>query len=155
MADKPIDDQPTQVVFAKTACPGMAPDGSSWADYLSEEQRAKRSKASGRADFLPTPPGALLIAEERARQIQEEGWTAEHDDGHLTAELADAGALYALCAAGQVLETKDALAQPVDWPWPREWWKPSTDPIRNLAKAGALIAAEIDRLLRIKDRQAE
>ena len=29
-----------------------------------------------------------------------------------------------------------------------EWWKPSIDPVRNLAKAGALIAAEIDRLQR-------
>lgn len=33
-----------------------------------------------------------------------------------------------------------------DWPWDEEWWKPSLDPIRNLEKAGALIAAEIDRL---------
>jgi len=32
------------------------------------------------------------------------------------------------------------------WPWGSEWWKPSKDPIRDLVKAGALIAAEIDRL---------
>ena len=32
-----------------------------------------------------------------------------------------------------------------DWPWPPEFWKPSDDPVRNLVKAGALIAAEIDR----------
>lgn len=37
---------------------------------------------------------------------------------------------------------------PNDWPWDRSWWKPSPDPIRNLVKAGALIAAEIDRLQR-------
>jgi hypothetical protein len=30
------------------------------------------------------------------------------------------------------------------------WWKPSTDPIRNLERAGALIAAEIDRLERAR-----
>jgi hypothetical protein len=35
---------------------------------------------------------------------------------------------------------------PSDWPWEKSWWKPSADPIRNLVKAGALIAAEIDRL---------
>lgn len=35
-----------------------------------------------------------------------------------------------------------------DWPWHSSWWKPSDDPIRNLVKAGALIAAEIDRLQR-------
>jgi hypothetical protein len=33
-----------------------------------------------------------------------------------------------------------------DWPWNDDDWKPSPDPIRNLVKAGALIAAEIDRL---------
>ena len=33
-----------------------------------------------------------------------------------------------------------------------EWWKPSADPVRNLEKAGALIAAEIDRLLRQRGR---
>jgi hypothetical protein len=33
------------------------------------------------------------------------------------------------------------------WPWEASWWKPSqTDRIKELAKAGALIAAEIDRL---------
>ena len=32
------------------------------------------------------------------------------------------------------------------WPWDKKWWKPSDDPIKNLIKAGALIAAEIDRL---------
>lgn len=34
------------------------------------------------------------------------------------------------------------------WPWATDWWKPSDDPITNLVRAGALIAAEIDRLLR-------
>jgi hypothetical protein len=32
------------------------------------------------------------------------------------------------------------------FPWDYKWWKPSKDPIKNLVKAGALIAAEIDRL---------
>ena len=36
----------------------------------------------------------------------------------------------------------------VGWPWDVSWWKPSDSPIRNLVKAGALIAAEIDRLQR-------
>ena len=34
------------------------------------------------------------------------------------------------------------------WPWSDKWWKPSDDPVRNLVKAGALLAAEIDRLQR-------
>lgn len=36
---------------------------------------------------------------------------------------------------------------PGEWPFP-DFWKQSEDPIRNLVKAGALIAAEIDRLQR-------
>jgi len=37
------------------------------------------------------------------------------------------------------------------WPWGKEWWKPS-DRRRDLVKAGALIAAEIDRLDRAKSK---
>lgn len=36
---------------------------------------------------------------------------------------------------------------PDEWPWDPSWWKPSPDVVSNLVKAGALIAAEIDRLL--------
>jgi hypothetical protein len=33
------------------------------------------------------------------------------------------------------------------WPWSKHWWKPTpNDRVRELVKAGALIAAEIDRL---------
>jgi hypothetical protein len=35
---------------------------------------------------------------------------------------------------------------PREWPWEPESWNPSMDAVRNLEKAGALIAAEIDRL---------
>ena len=38
------------------------------------------------------------------------------------------------------------------WPWDLEWFKPSPyDRIRELVKAGALIAAEIDRLQNIPE----
>lgn len=30
------------------------------------------------------------------------------------------------------------------WPWSREAWKPTGDRVRDLTKAGALIAAAID-----------
>lgn len=36
------------------------------------------------------------------------------------------------------------------WPFEVSWWKPDNDPIKTLTKAGALIAAELDRLLRLK-----
>lgn len=83
--------------------------------------------------------GAELIAAERQRQIDVEGWTPEHDAEHDSHEMAAAAVAYALTIH----------SMPVAkwwWPWDDEWWKPSDDPIRNLVKAGALLAAEIDRL---------
>jgi hypothetical protein len=96
--------------------------------------------------------GVGLIWHERLRQISVEGWTAAHDDLHEDCELLDAAICYAGLAGSQLLdgdggrEAADKL--PEVWPWDRAWWKPSPDPIRNLVKAGALIAAEIDRLQR-------
>ncbi len=87
--------------------------------------------------------GAELIAEERKRQIEVEGWTSEHDDQHSVGAMAAAGAAYAANYAGA-----DSAALDL-WPWEWKWWKPTpNDPVRQLVKAGALIAAEIDRLQR-------
>jgi hypothetical protein len=94
--------------------------------------------------------GIELVATERERQVSAEGWTPEHDNEHDEAQLIDAALSYALTAYGQVMDAADDGAVPHEWPWSRDWWKPSPDPIRNLVKAGALIAAEIDRLQRIK-----
>lgn len=96
---------------------------------------------TGRKSLPAADSGAALIAAERQRQIEDEGWTAEHDDAHTGGEMADAAACYALGRA-------DATINGVYlWPWANGWWRPG-DPVRNLVKAGALIAAEIDRLKR-------
>lgn len=86
--------------------------------------------------------GLALIAAERRRQVEVEGWTPEHDDAHDTGELADAAACYAAARiAGQKPSSR--------WPWSLDWWKPSPDNrVRDLVKAGALLVAEIDRLRR-------
>lgn len=95
--------------------------------------------------------GAETIAVERKRQVEQEGWTDEHDDEHTACELSMAAYGYIYWVVGQV----NGLCRPEDWdrvpngwPWDDAWFKPSSDPVRNLAKAGALIAAEIDRLQR-------
>ncbi len=102
------------------------------------------------------PSGAELIAAERVRQIEKEGWTADHDDGpdHADGELAAAGANYAWASVNLALGENPQINKlpSLNWPWEMEWWKPSEDPVRNLVKAGALIAAEIDRLLRQMDK---
>lgn len=94
--------------------------------------------------------GIELIAEERKRQIDVEGWTAEHDKRWVNGELPLAAACYAVenkKTAEVIVKIGDSGFTENGWPWGGDFWKPSNDPVRNLVKAGALIAAEIDRLL--------
>lgn len=98
-------------------------------------------------DYPEHMDGADLIARERDRQVSEEGWTPEHDDHHDRSEMARAALGYTIRAVEQTwgpYPGKDL------WPWDPSRWKPSDDPVRNLVKAGALVAAEIDRLLRAR-----
>jgi hypothetical protein len=114
--------------------------------------------------------GARRIAAERKRQIEVEGWTSRHDDEHTDGSMATVAALYATPDLVFRMEKWAAGFQFVD-PWPESWnghydkrphpgngnvvgpnYKLSgPQRIRQLEKAGALIAAEIDRLLRCKD----
>jgi len=101
-------------------------------------------------------PGTVLIERERERQIAEEGWTSEHDAQHVAGELCDAAACYADLSAAIVRGASVEEIKPLilgfdsmlTWPFDDADFKPTEDPIRNLVKAGALIAAEIDRLQR-------
>lgn len=100
-------------------------------------------------------PGASLIWDERVRQISAEGWTPKHDDEHAEGgyynqpALPQAAAVYAVTAHQG--EKAIVGCQNPGWPWDLEWFKPAS-PIRMLVKAGALIAAEIDRRLRAGER---
>lgn len=99
--------------------------------------------------------GAELIAAERTRQVEQEGRTPAHDAQHGGGELASAAVAYiswALCleAPGNPLAAPDD-EPPASWPWWHSEFKPSPDPVRSLVKAGALIAAEIDRIQAASD----
>src|ERR1044072_10005503 len=96
--------------------------------------------------------GIEIIAQERQRQIEVEGWTAEHDAEHMGEELAIAASCYAIPQSVRAYKNAFFVPTPSLWPWEGEWWKPCPeDRIHELAKAGALIAAEIDRLNNISD----
>lgn len=100
--------------------------------------------------------GAELIAAERQRQIEAEGYTPDHDAGHRDVEhfagsdlraAAECYLSWGHCTHGLPGEDTASLSAPALWPWDRASWKPSPDDqVRDLVKAGALIAAEIDRL---------
>ena len=77
---------------------------------------------------------------ERQRQVDAEGWISQHDDQYRNDELPRAAICYLLGNAG-------------NWPWSRNWWKP-TDRRRDLVKAAALIVAEIERLDRAAARSS-
>lgn len=99
--------------------------------------------------------GAQLIADERRRQVKVEKWSGKHDDSHKRKQLARAAISYLFTWTYPDPYAKKYMPELSnshwDWPWSEKYWKPSPDKIRNLVKAGALIAAEIDRLKRKKD----
>lgn len=101
--------------------------------------------------------GAELIAAERQRQVAAESWMPEHDDNYTNNELALAAYAYCLPEDERPGVT-DSCGKftPAGWPWGQSWWKPSpNDRIRELVKAGALIAAEIDRLQRASTKNKD
>ena len=107
--------------------------------------------------------GIELITEERERQVSQEGWTPEHDDEHEGNQIAMAAACYAApvslraeievpCNCREAMCPHSAFPPTrwVDaWPWDKKFDKRHKhDRLRQLVIAGALIAAEIDRLQR-------
>lgn len=105
------------------------------------------SVASG-GEPAPKPSGAILIGRERDRQIVQEGYDAEHDRGHEQVLMAAAECYLNAGAFGpDSWHDRDGRwIPPGGWPWHWSYWKPSEDPIVNLVKAGALIAAAIDSI---------
>jgi len=88
--------------------------------------------------------GVGRIAAERQRQMAVEEFDDAHDAEHTHRELIRAAMAYA-CWQPEGLDKELAGVL-----WPKEWdkgyFKPTTR-LRNLVKAGALLAAEIDRLI--------
>ncbi len=92
------------------------------------------------------------IAAERKRQIEVEGWIAEHDDAHRTDDMALAAACYAMPFNFSVPDPRSRRGSATisvsllsAWPWDRRWLKLTTRR-RDLIKAAALIVAEIEKL---------
>lgn len=119
-----------------------------------EGEPNSQASLDGSADAI------AMIAEERARQIAKLGYTAEHDDEHGDGAIAWAAACY---AAPERIFVKDEtiigvrFRDPFPWSGDARMRKGNVvapekasllTRIGLLVKAGALIAAEIDRLLR-------
>ena len=102
--------------------------------------------------------GVSIIAAERQRQVEVEGYRFAHDDQHDEGELAIAAACYAASSANSQLfidNTGAGEGNAMVDPWPFEKAldkRAKHNRLKKLAIAGALVCAEIDRLLRIVDK---
>ncbi len=81
------------------------------------------------------------VGAERDRQVNDLGFDDHHDNAHTKGELASAASCYSALAG-------NPRAQSTAWPFGQENFKPSNDKLIDLAKAGALILAEIERVCR-------
>ena len=104
------------------------------------------------AEYKPT--GIQLITDERKRQVYEKGYNADHDLEHENGELAWAATAYAAperifrMNAEYPFPDRITFSDPFPIIWDPEHDKRRQHPrIRQLAIAGALIAAEIDRII--------
>lgn len=126
------------------ACCDPAPDRSGRACDLPRGHRDDHWTRDGNTLRWPqAADGVARIAAERERQKAREGYSDAHDDTHGDFQMMRSAVAYALHAGGFTNASDH-------WPFGLCEWKPSVgDPIRDLTKAGALIAAEIDRLQRL------
>lgn len=93
--------------------------------------------------------GVTAIAQERRGQIEREGYAPNEDDAYTAGELAQAACAYITWEWSEAHDRDRHLA--LHWPmgWDLAGFKPK-DRRSDLVRAGALLAAEIDRL----DRKA-
>ena len=92
--------------------------------------------------------GIELIAQERKEQIEKHGWDADHDNHHTYGELRKVAAILAVQDTDAKVYDEGGFSSGGNV-WGLEE-KLRTDSIHRLKVAGALIAAEIDRIQRIK-----
>lgn len=109
-------------------------------------------KAEPERHKLPEMTGIDLIALERKRHPLC-GYNTLHDDEHGEGEIAKGAICYVRAALAILWGETSAQPAPPEWFFHDAAWKPSKDPIRNLVKAGSMIAAEIDRLQRLADKR--
>jgi hypothetical protein len=104
--------------------------------------------------------GIELIAAERKRHVEQEGYSTFHDDEHTEGELSQAAAYY--CYEDPFIESPAEAKESYDGLWPYRWderfAKRAGFPrptLLDLVKSGALIAAELDRRIRAGELSEE
>lgn len=120
--------------------------------YFEDDLRSLTPTAAQDWERKEISGGATLIYEERIRQIAQEGWSSEHDDSHIDGVLSVQAA--ALAVDGTDAFVHDPNSDPPIDPFGLVK-KHHGNRMRELVIAGALIAAEIDRLQRLATLRGE
>jgi hypothetical protein len=134
-ATEVIRTTPSSVSRTATDLAAPVPSAAVMRDHLAAQAQAREH---------PTNAALRLIAEERRRQVESEGYSPDQDDEqNEDGEMAYAAAAYAAASAGD----PDAA---LFWPGGLDphMFKP-TGETRDLVRAGALIVAELERRARM------
>ena len=118
--------------------------------------RIREQEPEVKPPALKSTDGVELIRQERRRHLEYKKWSVSHDDEHTSEELAWAAVCHAApCEIARVTRRKTQADNSVEvtysnpWPWRRDEDKRDKhNRLKQLIIAGALCAAEIDRLLR-------
>lgn len=134
-----------------------SPDGGLQIEFYDGKPLAPMKLYGAPAQGIALAAGVRAIADERQRQVHSEGFSAENDADYKAGVLANAALAYLQVAAMDLAaggRTHIATeTPPACWPWHRLWWKPQ-DTRRDLVRAGALIAAQLDAIDRQRDAAA-
>ena len=109
-----------------------------------------QSENYGHGPLTETPSGIQLITQEREEQISKHGRTVQRDVEENSNEELRRGAIALIVVKSEILQGK-----PGKWSlpiWQKMWSKPYK---QRLITAGALIAAEIDRVNYLENQEGE
>jgi hypothetical protein len=134
---------------ARRAARSMLAQG--WEDGFNASYNHAREVAElDAAEVTAHSTGVELIAAERRRQVLVKGFDNDNDDMLSGEELSDAAVCFAIRGYWRnIYEFNERVIWPFDKECPSERLRESR--IEQLTKAGALIAAEIDRLKRLEN----
>lgn len=130
--------------------PFVMSSDSDWRVLVDDAMQARAKRSQEGTCGTATSKALQAVIAERRRQQSDEGWTPEHDDGHVNDEIAAMAAYYAMPVGAR------------DWPAsetgygatfgeairPEGWQAKESDRWDELVKAGALVLAELERLER-------
>ena len=145
------------------AGPGHLPDldeaqamGGAQAMFNAEVKEARAFRAAHPAPANPQivlTKAAMDVLTERRRQIEEKGWTPEHDDAHVNDEIAALACFYAMPPGAREWDRHygETMGEAM---LPSGWVAATGDRRRELVKAAALALAEIERMDRAAAREA-